>query len=64
MEEGKKGKREKRKMEKRKKGKGKKRKGEEGKKELYTLLKLSFKLWLVFSYFLEFRNIKIDIFFG
>ena len=33
-------------------------------KELYTLLRLSFKLWLVFSYFLEFRNINIDVFFG
>ena len=33
-------------------------------KELYTLLRLSFKLWLVFSCFLEFRNINIDVFFG
>ena len=33
-------------------------------KELYTLLRLSFKLWLVFSYFLESRNVNIDVFFG
>ena len=33
-------------------------------KELYTLLRLSFKLWLVFSYFLGSRNVNIDVFFG